>query len=157
MCELNVNVVSRPAVRTAGLKIRTTMARASQDCPLLWSRDFAPRMESFPIHPDYANQSFGVSVMLDEDSFDYWATMALADGAPLPEGMDILTLPGGPYAECLLPSLEKLGEAYMHVYRDWSARQDRYTMDMRGCSIEVYTAKYLETGELTIYCPLLEK
>lgn len=157
MSEFAVKIVTRAEVKVAGFKVRTTMAKASQDCPKLWESVFMPYMASFPVNPEYVNQSFGVSVMLDEDTFDYWAVMAIADGADVPEGMDILTLPGGPYAECRLPSLGELGEAYMYIYTNWITQQEKYAMNMQGCSIELYTDKYPETGELTIYCPLLEK
>lgn len=157
MAQFTVSVVERPAIRTAGLKVRTNMANAFQDCPKIWERDFGPRMESFPADPQHAGQSYGVSIMLDSEAFDYWAVMPLAPGADVPEGMDILEIPGGLYAECHLQSLAQLGDAYTHIYMSWASTSDKYAMNMQGASLELYTCEYLNSGKLTIYCPVVEK
>ena len=157
MAELTVSIVDRPEIKTAGLKVRTTMAKASQDCPSIWQNDFGPRMEAFPADPAFPNQSYGLSIMLDSETFDYWAVMPLAPGADVPEGMDTITIPGGKYAECHLESLAQLGEAYTYIYGPWAAGQSGYGMNMQGICYELYTDEYMKTGKLSIYCPLLEK
>lgn len=157
MAQFAVTVVERPAVKTAGLKVRTSMAKASQDCPRIWEQEFGPRMESFPADPQQAGQSYGVSIMLDSETFDYWAVMPIAPGADVPEGMDILEIPGGLYVECHLDSLAQLGDAYTYIYTAWGSTNGKYALNMQGASLELYTCEYLNSGKLTIYCPVVEK
>lgn len=157
MSEFTVAVVERPAIRTAGLKIRTTMEKATQDCTKLWTDDFAPRMESFPADPARPDESYGLSVMVDSDAFDYWAVMPIAADAQIPEGMDVITIPAGTYAECRVASLERLGDAFNNLYCAWIPQQETYSANMQGIGYELYTSEYMENGSLTIYCPLLEK
>lgn len=157
MSQFSVAIVDRPEIRCAGMKVRTTMKSASTDCSAIWQKQFGPRMESFPADPAYPHQSYGASVMLDSDTFDYWALMPLAPGADIPEGMDVFTLPAGPYAEAHLADLVELGQAYTYIYGPWIASQDKYTLNMQGASNELYTSDYLVSGKLSVYCPLLEK
>lgn len=157
MANFTVNIVERPVLKTAGLKVRTTMQKASVDCPALWEKEFGPQMWSFPVDPAFPNASFGVSIMLDSDTFDYWAVMPIAPGAPVPAGMDRLEIPGGLYAECAIASLAELGEAYTFIYMNWGPAQKKYALNMQGASYELYTNEFMTTGKLTIYCPLLEK
>ncbi|MCD8349421.1 MAG: GyrI-like domain-containing protein [Planctomycetaceae bacterium] len=157
MSQFAVTIEECPAIRCAGLKVRTTMQKASTDCPALWQKDFGPRMESFPADPQFPQQSYGASVMLDSDNFDYWALMPLAPGADVPDGMDIFTLPAGPYATAKIAGLNQLGDAFTYVYGEWIASQENYTLNMQGVSYELYTFDFMTTGELSIYCPLLQK
>ncbi len=157
MTQLDVRIEDRPAIRCAGLKVRTTMQKASIDCPAIWQNSFGPRMDSFPADPQYPQQSYGASVMVDSDSFDYWALMPLAPGADVPDGMDVFTLPAGPYATTQVAGLDKLGDAFTYVYGAWIADQKNYTLNMQGVGYELYTYDFMTTGELSIYCPLLQK
>jgi AraC family transcriptional regulator len=157
MPEFTVTIVERPRLRTAGLKVRTTMGKASEDCPRLWTEEFEPRMADFPADPAYAGQSYGVSVMVDADSFDYWAVMPLAPGAALPEGMAELDIPGGFYAECPIGSLAELPDAFTHIYSEWGGKQEGYALDMNGIGYELYTCEFMKTGALTLYCALKKK
>jgi predicted transcriptional regulator YdeE len=157
MQQHQVAVVNRPAIRTAGFKVRTDMAKASRDCPGLWEERFGPVMETFPADPARPDESYGVSVMVDDSAFDYWAVMPIADGADIPEGMDVLTLPEGIYAECALASLSELGDALNYIYGPWIAGQEKLTLNMQGACYERYTSDFSNSGRLVIYCPLLEK
>ena len=157
MSKFTVNIVNRTAISTAGVKVRTNMKNASTDCPKLWQEQFGPRMCSFPANPDFPDESYGVSVMIDCDNFDYWALMPIAKDAAVPEGMDSFTIPGGLYAECPVASLAELGEAFTYVYGEWIALQDKYTLNMQGASLELYRSDFIKTGRLVVYCPLLEK
>lgn len=157
MPEFNISIVERPSIRCAGVKVRTDMAKASQDCPALWTDVFGPRMKDVPANPEFPDESYGASIMVDSEVFDYWAVMPLASGAAAPEGMDILEIPGGLYAECKLKSLEELGDAYNHIYLAWVAGQDKYSVNMQAAALEKYTSDYMKNGSLTIYCPLVEK
>ena len=157
MAQFSIAIENRPEIRCAGLKVRTTMQKASVDCPAIWSDKFGPRMDSFPADPAFPDQSYGASVMLDSDTFDYWALMPLAPGADVPEGMDVFTLPAGPYAEAKLANLSELGDAYTYIYGEWAAGQEKYALSMQGVSYELYTCDFISTGKLAVYCPLTEK
>lgn len=157
MAAFQINIVERPALKTAGLMVATTMQNASVDCPTLWEKDFGPRMESFPADPAHLNESYGVSVMTGECTFDYWAVMPLKPGAAVPEGMRNFDIAGGVYAECHLNSLAELSGAFTYIYMDWAATQKKHALNMQGVSYELYTCEYLESGKLTVYCPLIAK
>lgn len=157
MANFIVTVVDRPAIKAAGIKVRTTMERASVDCPKLWSEEFGPRMCSFPADAARPDESYGLSVMIDSEAFDYWAVMPIADGVAAPDGMDTITIPGGTYAECRVESLAQLGEAFTYIYTAWPATQEKYALNMQGMGCELYTSDFMKNGSLTVYCPLVEK
>jgi len=87
---------------------------------------FMPRMKEIASQPI---ESFGASAMINENDFDYYAALEIADGAPLPDGMETLDIPAGTYACCFVPSVEKLGEAYMYLYTDWLKANPEYALD----------------------------
>lgn len=157
MPQFPVTVVTHPAIRTAGVKVRTTMQKCAQDCPSLWEHVFGPRMMDFPMDPLYSGVSYGASVMIDNESFDYWAVMPIAAAADTPDGMDILEIPGGLYVECRLESLGQLSDAYNFIFMEWIPAQEKFASNMLGMGLEEYTADYMTNGSLTIYCPLVEK
>ena len=156
MTEFAVKIVERPAVRAAGLKVQTTMEKASVDCPKLWGEDFMPYMEAFPC--DGSGISYGICVMTSETDFDYWAVMPLGDGADVPAGLEETTIPGGMYAECPIKSLAEISEANTYLYMQWGAAQKDYAVDFNGVGLELYdTKEYLENGSLTLYAQLVRK
>lgn len=157
MANFQVTVVTRPSIDTAGLKVRTTIQKTSIDCPKIWSEDFGPKMCGFPADPAYPDQSYGVSIMLNENEFDYWAVMPLRSGATVPAGMETLQIAGGLYAECHISSLAELGDAFTYIYGEWGGTQSKYALNMRGASYELYTSEFMKTGKMSVYCPLLEK
>ena len=152
--EFKINVVERQAYHTVGLKVRTTMDKAMIDCPELWDKDFGPRMPEVQGFPTF---SFGSSIMADEEHFDYWATMPLPPGAPVPAGMEILDLPAGLYAECHLNSLEELAGAYMFIYQTWLPGSEYDYTAFNAASYELYPADHMQTGRLSLYMPVRRK
>lgn len=156
MSKFDIAIVNRPVTDCAGIMVKTSMEKASVDCPALWE-SFGPRMCEVSANPEFPDQSFGASVMTSESGFDYWALMPLAPGAAVPEGMKTFTLPAGDYAECRLGSLKEMGDAYKYIYTEWPSSQEKYGLDMGGVSYEGYTSDYMKTGELVIYCPLKAK
>lgn len=156
MPEFSVKIVERPAIRAAGFKVATTMEKAGVDCPEIWSKTFAPHMESFPADPARRHESFGVSAMTSESDFDYWAVMPLAPGANVPGGMAEITIQGGVYAECPVKSLEELGAAFNHVYTTWPQSQKEYAPDFQKPCYELYTDDFMKNGNLVIYCPVVK-
>lgn len=150
---LKVSVVERGTYRTVGMKVRTSMDKAGIDCPRLWSEDFGPRMPEIQGFPTF---SFGASLMVDENEFDYWAVMPLPEGAPVPEGMAVLEIPAGLYAECLLSSLDELMNAYKHMFYTWLP-DSGYEYACNAPGYELYPPDHLETGLLSLYTPVRRK
>mgnify|MGYP003623279276 CR=1 FL=1 len=128
MAEFKISVVERHAVRTAGMKVRTNMINASRDCTALWSEKFGSQREAFPADPKFPGESFGVSVMLDRENFDYWAVMPLAEGTRIPDGMEVYELAGGLYAECLGITIPQLGDVFNYLYMTWQTGPDAYAL-----------------------------
>lgn len=156
MPEFAVKIVERPAVKTAGLKISTTMDKASVDCPKLWSETFVPYMETFPC--DGTGNSYGVCKMTSETALDYWAVMPLGKGASTPEGLSECAIPGGLYAECPVKSLQEMGQAYEYLYTAWSQTQKDYAVNFMAPCFELYNNEiFLKTGALTLYIPVTKK
>ena len=143
-----------------GLSVRTDMAKASIDCPKIWEKDFCPRMPELSGKPmqECQGNSYGISVIVDlpKGVFDYWAAMPPADGVQLPEGMGVITIPGGRYAQCRIPSLAELGNAYTYLYMEWIGAQTAYSLNMQASCFELYGREYLENGSLDVFMPLLE-
>lgn len=72
MNTFNVKVAERPALRLVGMKIHSSLPRASKDCLVLWHQ-FMPREigELF----GGCKATYGVSTMTGGREFDYWATI----------------------------------------------------------------------------------
>jgi predicted transcriptional regulator YdeE len=157
MPEFTVTVVDRPAISAAGLKVRTAMDAAGADCPALWEKTFGPKMASFPADPARPGESYGVCVMIDDNTFDYWAVMPLAKGAEVPGGMEAITVPGGLCGECRLASLKELTPAYTYMYTTWASSLKDYAVNMQAPAYEMYTADYMKNGSLAVYCPLVKQ
>ena len=153
MDKYNVTVVENPKKHLAGLKVRTSMQNGMTDCPALWEV-FGPRMgELLPPGTDCTG-FYGVSVMLDAEAFDYWAALEVAADAAIPEGMACIDIPAQPYAVCTVPSIDKLGEAYMYIYGDWPKSQTQYMCDEQAPSFELYSATWQPTDPFEIYIPI---
>ena len=153
----HVTVTVHESVDLAGMRIATTMASAFTDCPALWER-FMPRLPELCAGGG-PGVTYGLSYMTDLDSgaFDYVAAALLPEDAPLPEGMESLTLPGGFYAQVEVTGLEKLGEAYTYVYSTWAADTEDYLLNMDAPCFERYDSRFLESGLFDIYVPVLKK
>ncbi len=154
MSEFAVKIVERPAVKTAGIKLHTTMEKASVDCPAIWEK-FMPHMEAFPC--DGAGLSYGLCIMTSETEFDYWAVLPLGKDANVPAGLEEITIPAGFYAQCPLKSLAEMGEAYNYLNTKWSGERKDYAVDFQGMGLELYGKEYMENGSLTLCVPLLRK
>ncbi len=156
MTTFSVSVSHRPPVRLFGLFVRTSMADAFKDCPDLWEKVFAPRMhEVSGKKPGEYAPSYGISIMLDAQRFDYWAAMPAREGLALPEGMGEIELPAGLYASCLAPSLAQLGEAYTYLYETWPKTAPGYAPNMQAPCFEYYDERYLESGVFEVCMPVL--
>ncbi len=143
-------------VRAMGIKIRTTMASASADCPKLWHETFAPRMREVQ---GYNNTAYGISEVVDCQSgiFDYWAAVPADRDAVVPAGMEALDLPAGLYAQCRVESLADILAAYDFIYSTWLPAQTDFTPDYAARCYEFYPADHADTGAFYIYVLINKK
>lgn len=134
------------------------MSKASEDCPHLWEKVFAPRMHeiSGKKPAEYHGPSYGISFMIDEQHFDYWAAMPAPEGLALPEGMRQVEIPAGFYAGCALSGLSQLMEAYMYLCEAWPKTTKEYALNMQAPCFEYYDQRFFESGALEVYAPLLK-
>ena len=147
-----VTVVEQPARRLAGLRVRTNMRDSQKDCPDLWEK-FTPSMEELARVAEAG--SFGASVNLDANGdFDYWAAMAVPQGAKAPSDMDCLEVKGGKYAQVVVENLANLGAAYQYMYAEWEKTQNDYRVDFTGACLEFYPKDWRDGDLVTIYVPL---
>lgn len=145
--EIKIELEERPPCRLAGRRVRTNLAAAGADCPRLWET-FTPRMAEMASWP---GESYGVSVMVDENEFDYWAALPLRPGDSLPPGLEVLDLPGGLFARRRLSDLGELPRAY----------EDFYGRPLPGCeprcdaaSFELYPADHAQSGLFSLHVPV---
>ncbi len=151
-----ITVVGFPAKHLIGMKVRTDMQKAQTDCTALW-QTFGPRIVDIPGCTGECKGSFGVSVMLNENDFDYGAAVEVAPETTVPNGMEAFELPAGLYAKCTVASLEKLGEAYMYVYGPWIAGQSEYGLNMQAPCFEHYPANWRPEDAFEIYVPVTKQ
>ena len=157
--DFSITVSEIEGFALAGLCVRTSLEDAPRDCPRLWEQDFMPRLPDIACKPanDFQRATFGISVMIGEEgAFDYWAAAPLAEGATVPEGLRAISLQGGLYAHCRVPSLELLGPAYMALYGDWAGNQTGYAALMQAPCFERYGEDYPETGGFEVYMPVIK-
>ncbi|MDR2935005.1 MAG: GyrI-like domain-containing protein [Candidatus Adiutrix sp.] len=148
--ELEVEIEERLPFRLAGLKVRTGMASAKADCQRLWG-EFVRMM---PEAASFADFSYGVSVMIAENEFDYWAGLPLDRGRPVPAGLAALDVPGGVFAACRLSNLESLPLAYKRLY---GSPLPGFEPSFEAPCYEQYPADYAKSGLLTLYAPVRRK
>jgi len=148
--ELKVELEERPPLTLVGIKTRTNMESALTDCPRHWE-EFMPRMSELAAGPA---GSYGVSFMVNETEFDYWAALPLKPGAPVPPGLAGLDVPGGLYASCRLLSLENMSQAYERLY---SQPLPGYEARLDAPCYEFYPPDFQGSGPLTIYVPVHRK
>ncbi|MDY0203505.1 MAG: GyrI-like domain-containing protein [Desulfovibrio desulfuricans] len=147
MDEFKATVVNFPATRLTGMKVRTSLAHAQQDCPAVWQR-FGPRMPGIE-----GRQSFGVSIMLSAEEIEYWAAVE-ADGRELPADMGHVDVPAGTYVACRVPDLESIGIAYMFIFEKWLGSQETYAYNEQVPCFELYPPAWCPDVPFEIYVPL---
>lgn len=153
MSNHNVTVVEYPEMHLIGMKVRTTMQKAQQDCPALWQA-FGPRCaEILPAGSDCTG-AYGISVMLTPEEFEYWAAIEANASVAVPQGMGRVDIPAGQYAKCAVPNLGKLGEIYMYLYEEWPKSQKTYTYDEKIPCFELYPQNWKPSDALTVFMPV---
>ncbi len=151
-----IAVVEFPATHLIGMKVRTTMQKAQADCPAIW-QTFGPRIVEIPGGDCIGKGAYGVSVMLNENDFDYWVAVEAASNAAVPKDMATFEIPDGLYAKCSVASLEKLGEAYMYVYSQWVSGQSEYGLNMQAPCFELYPPNWRLEDAFEIYVPVMKQ
>lgn len=141
--------------KLAGIGVKTTMEKASVDCPALWEK-FGSR-----IGGDLAalrapmGDTFGLSVMEnDKGDFTYWAAIEIRDDAVLPADLTRLEIAKADYVCCAIPSLERIGAAYAEMYEVWPASQKDYEIDMQGACFERYAGDWTENDPIYLMAAL---
>lgn len=148
-----VSITEFPALSLVGMKVATSMSKARTDCSALWQR-FGPRMaELGPI----AGESYGVSMMLNEQDFEYWAVVPAAASVVPPAGMERLEIPAASYAKCLAPNLEKMTQAFMYLYTEWPKSQTLYAPNEQAPSLERYQPHWKMDDGVEVYMPIKKK
>lgn len=125
-----VAVVEFPTKHLIDMKVSTDMQKAQTDCPTMW-QTFGPRIVEIPGGGCVGKGAYGVSIMLNENDFDYWAAVEAASGTAMPDGMAAFDFPAGLYAKCRIASLENLGEAFTYVYGLWIFDQPEYGLNCK--------------------------
>lgn len=145
MSGFEVTIVDFSAKKLMGIKVRTSMAKAQQDCPALW-QNFCPKM------PDIFNkQSYGISVMLNEQDFDYWAA---AEAPEDTAGLEPTGIPAGSYARCQVPDLQSIGAGYMFMYQTWLGGQQEWKLNEQAPCFELYPTDWNPTMPLELFVPV---
>lgn len=148
-----VTVVEFPVKHLVGMKVSTSMQKAQADCPQLW-QTFGPRIIELPSMEGVNSGAYGISVMLNENEFDYWAAVEANPEIDLPDGMGTIAISAGLYAKCTVLGLEKLGEAFMYLYGPWIQGQKEYTLDMQAPCFELYPQNWRLETVFEIYAPV---
>lgn len=153
--DISLRIVPRPAVRLAGVKIRTGMQTAVEDVRNLWQATL-PRINELSLKKKDA-PTYGVSWVIDAEacSFDYCAAVKPGMHDILPEEFEETVIPAGLYAECTLPSREALYRLYDYLYHEWlPAQKENFGIGDSPC-YEVHPDNYLKEGHMKLYIPIV--
>lgn len=154
MSEYSVTVTEYAAKRLIGIAGRTSMAKANIDCPALWQA-FCPHFDK--LGPQKGPGSYGASVMINTEEFVYWATVEWAVEKPVPEGLDSLMVPAGPYARLTVLDLARVSEAYTFMYETWLSGRTEFSYAMDRPCLEFYPDGWKMNDPFEILMPLVKK
>ncbi|NLC23278.1 GyrI-like domain-containing protein [Oxalobacter vibrioformis] len=152
---ISLRIVPRPAVKLAGIRIRTDMQTAREDVKQLW-HDAMPEISKLASGTRDA-PTYGVSWVIDAEtcSFDYCVAVKSGRDSVLPEEFEETIIPAGLYAECSLPSREALYRLYNYLYYEWLPAQDESMVVGDTPCYEVYPDNYLKGGHMKLYIPIV--
>ncbi|RUS65539.1 hypothetical protein CUZ56_02838 [Saezia sanguinis] len=152
------SVVELPETLIAGITVQTDMQNASQTCSALWESFEAQVINKIPAAAMPQNpDAFGVSRMLDEQRFIYWAAIEVQSADNLPAGMQTIRIPAGLYVGGQIPGLDKLSDAYTALFMQWPQSQNTYALDMQGISFELYRCGWQMHDPLSLYASVVKK
>ncbi len=155
MSDFTITVVDCPAKSLVGMKVRTTMQKAQADCPALW-QEFGPRIDAL-CPGGGCTGAYGLSAMINETEFYYWAAVEAEAFAEVPAGLERADLPAGRYAACPVPNLEKLAEAYTHLYTTWLPSAPGYVINEQAPCFELYPSNWQLSDAFALYMPVRER
>ena len=147
MSGFEITVVDVAALQLVGIKVRTTMAKAKEDCSALW-HSFCPAMQKLA-----EGKGYGISVMINEQDFEYWAAAEAPTGA-CPAGLEPVELPAGSYARCVVPNLESIGAGYMFMYQTWLGGQQEWKLNEQAPCFELYPADWNPSMPFDLFMPV---
>ncbi len=156
MSDFKVTVVDHPAKRLIGMKVRTSMRKAQEDCPALWQA-FGPRISEFLPAGGDCKGSYGLSVMITAEDFHYWAAVEAGPVTEVPPGMEAIDIPAGQYATCAVPGLDKLTGAYMFIYGTWLNGQSGYALNEQAPCFEQYPPDWQLTDGFALFMPVKKR
>ena len=151
MSEYKATVVEYPAKRLVGMKVLTSMKKASADCPACWQA-FCRHFDKCV--PDGCKGSYGLSFMINAEDFYYWAAVDADLAKDVPEGLERVDIPAGLYAACVSPNLEKVGEAYSFLYQTWLSGQSEYALNEQAPCFELYPPNWQLTDSFEVFMPI---
>ena len=150
MSEYTAAVVEYPAKRLVGLKVLTSMKKASVDCPACWQA-----FERFcKCAPDGCKGAYGLSFMINAEEFYYWAAVDADLAEDVPEGLERVDIPAGLYAVCRSPNLEKIVEAYSFLYQTWLIGQSEYALNEQAPCFEQYPPNWQLSDAFDVFMPV---
>ena len=136
-----------PALRVAGLKIRTDNSQAGTTIAGLWQR-FIEEGVSERLAP-LAEDEFLYAVYINYESdhhgaYDYYIGRAVAEGMPLPEGLESATLPAGDFhafnAKGMMP--QAVVGCWRFIWEQHQTLNRRFAGD-----VEVYDPRQFRPGQ----------
>lgn len=128
------------------------MSQAHTDCSALW-QTFASHLGEF-LPPGPCRGAYGVSIMLNTEDFDYWATIEVDSPAATPTGLDAIEIQAGPYAKLTVSNLAKVQEAYTFLYENWLSSQTAYIYQADRPCLEFYPPNWQPAESFEIFMPL---
>lgn len=149
-----MRIVSRPAVKLAGIKIRTAMHTVEEDVKKLW-HDVMPQISQSASGEKDA--TYGVSWVVDPQacSFDYCAAVKQGTHSVMPDEFEETLIPAGLYAECSLPSRDDLYQFYHYLFSEWLPDpKDGAGISDTPC-YEVYPDNFGKGGHMKLYIPVV--
>ena len=153
MNNYNATIVSHPPKHLIGMKVLTSMQKASVDCPALWQA-FDSRIRSVLPAGCACKGSYGLSVMLNAEEFYYWAAVEADLLRELPPDMEYIDILAGQYVRCPVPNLENLAGAYMFLYGTWLNDQSEYTLNEHAPCFEQYPPNWRLSDSFEIFMPI---
>ncbi len=154
MQTFSVEVVDHPAVRLVGMKIRSTLPNASIDCPALWQQ-FLPRDIGELLGG--GKNAYGVSIMLNDHEFDYWAAAEIDPKLPVPDDMESVELAHGTYACCSVPGYSALDAAYEYLLHCWLRDQNTSAREHHAHCFELYPSYWHPSIAFRLFVPVKRK
>lgn len=156
---MSFKIVSVSEKKLIGLKVSTTMEKASHDCPSLWMAfGSCSHTELTPLDVlSSSGESFGICIMTSENTFDYWATAEITKDImkeKIPSDMAITKIPEGLYVCGEVKNLAELGNVYNALYTEWPQSQNEYIMDIHGACFELYPANWTPDTVFCVYAPV---